>query len=145
MSANFPQNPAQSGTPGQPNYSQPQGVPNGQQAYGQAGYGQQAYGQAGYGQPGPAAYAAFPGFRGMSSKSKLAAGLLGIFLGALGVHNFYLGNTGKALAQLLISVLSFGFLSFVSAIWGFIEGILILTSKPGTEWHRDADGLELLD
>ena len=33
-------------------------------------------------------------------KSKVAAGLLAIFLGAFGVHNFYLGYTGKAVAQL---------------------------------------------
>ena len=32
------------------------------------------------------------------AKSKMAAGLLGIFLGGLGIHNFYLGYTGKALA-----------------------------------------------
>ena len=35
-----------------------------------------------------------------NGKSKIAAGLLGIFLGSLGVHNFYLGYTGKAIAQL---------------------------------------------
>jgi len=29
------------------------------------------------------------------NKSKLAAGLLAIFLGTLGVHNFYLGYTKK--------------------------------------------------
>ena len=63
------------------------------------------------------------------AKSKLAAGLLGIFLGSLGVHNFYLGYTGKAVAQLLISVLSCFTLSFASAIWGLIEGILILTGS----------------
>ncbi|MDR2524411.1 MAG: TM2 domain-containing protein [Candidatus Nomurabacteria bacterium] len=80
-----------------------------------------------------------------SEKSKLAAGLFGILLGVFGVHNFYLGNTGKAVAQLLISVLSFGFLSWVSALWGLIEGILILCSKPGTLWHRDATGAELQD
>ena len=51
---------------------------------------------------------------------------MGIFLGTLGVHNFYLGYTGKAVIQLLISVLSCFSLSFVSAIWGLIEGILIL-------------------
>ena len=62
-------------------------------------------------------------------KSKLAAGLLGIFLGSLGIHNFYLGYTGKAVAQLLISVLSCFFLSPISAIWGLIEGILILTGS----------------
>ncbi len=71
-----------------------------------------------------------------NSKSKIAAGLLGIFLGSLGVHNFYLGYTGKAIAQLLISLLSCGMLSFVSAIWGLIEGILILTGSINT----DADG-----
>ena len=63
------------------------------------------------------------------AKSKMAAGLLGIFLGAFGVHNFYLGYTGKAIAQLLITVLSCGFLAFASSIWGLIEGILILTGS----------------
>lgn len=63
------------------------------------------------------------------AKSKLTAGLLGIFLGSIGVHNFYLGNTGKAIAQLLISVLSCGTLAAASGIWGLIEGIMILTGK----------------
>lgn len=75
------------------------------------------------------------------SKSKLAAGLLGIFLGAIGVHNFYLGFTGKAVAQLLISVLSCGVLSPVSAIWGLIEGIFYLTGK----YNVDAKGIPLSD
>ena len=66
---------------------------------------------------------------GQGGKSKIAAGILGILLGALGVHNFYLGYTGKAIAQLLISVLSLGFLSPISGIWGLIEGILILTGS----------------
>ena len=63
------------------------------------------------------------------AKSKIAAGLLGIFLGCFGVHNFYLGYIGKAVAQLLITVLSCFTLSFASAIWGLIEGILILTGS----------------
>ena len=63
---------------------------------------------------------------GYNQKSKMAAGLLGIFLGSLGVHNFYLGNTGKAVAQLLISLLTCGFGAMVSSVWGLIEGILIL-------------------
>lgn len=74
-------------------------------------------------------------------KSKIAAGLLGIFLGGLGVHNFYLGYTGKALAQLLISLLSCGFLAFASSIWGLIEGIMILTGSIDT----DAQGNKLGD
>lgn len=64
---------------------------------------------------------------GYMQKSKLAAGLLGILIGALGIHNFYLGYTSKAVAQLLISVLSCGILAFASAIWGLVEGIMILT------------------
>jgi len=69
------------------------------------------------------------------AKSKLVAGLLGIFLGAFGVHNFYLGNTGKAVAQLLISVLSCFTLAIVSEIWGLIEGILILAGNIKTDGH----------
>ncbi len=80
-------------------------------------------------------------FNPTMQKSKIAAGLLGIFLGALGVHNFYLGYTGKAVAQLLISLLSCGILSFVSAIWGLIEGILILAGNI----DRDAMGVSLKD
>ena len=76
-----------------------------------------------------------------NAKSKLAAGLFGIFLGASGVHNFYLGFTGKAVAQLLITVLSCGILSPVSAIWGLIEGIMILSSND----YKDADGNTLRD
>ena len=74
-------------------------------------------------------------------KSKMAAGLLGIFLGAFGVHNFYLGYTGKAVAQLLISVLSCGFLAVASEIWGLVEGIQILTGSIKT----DAKGIPLKD
>ncbi|MBR3660298.1 MAG: TM2 domain-containing protein [Bacilli bacterium] len=76
-----------------------------------------------------------------NAKSKLAAGLFGIFLGCFGVHNFYLGYTGKAVAQLLITVLSCFFLSPISAIWGLIEGILILAGSIDT----DAEGHKLTD
>ena len=62
-------------------------------------------------------------------KSKLAGGLLGIFLGCFGIHNFYLGYNGKAVGQLLITVLSCGLLSPISAIWGLVEGICILTGS----------------
>ena len=83
------------------------------------------------------AVAVYPG----QQKSKLAAGLLGILVGALGIHNFYLGFTGNAIAQLLITVLSFGLLSFIPAIWGLIEGILILTGS----MIVDANGIPLAD
>lgn len=75
------------------------------------------------------------------AKSKIAGGLLGIFLGCFGVHNFYLGYTGKAVAQLLITILSCGVLSFASGLWGLIEGIMILTGNIAT----DAQGNPLVD
>ena len=71
----------------------------------------------------------------------MAAALFGIFLGAFGVHNFYLGYNGKAIAQLLITILSCGALAFVSAILGLIEGILILTGSITV----DANGNEFKD
>lgn len=78
---------------------------------------------------------------GTEQKSKLAAGLFGIFLGAFGVHRFYLGYVGIGLAQLLISVLSCFFLSPFIWIWGLIEGILILSGS----MNRDAKGNLLRD
>ena len=128
----YPQGYTQPGYPQgytQPGYPEGYTQPGYPESYPQRGY-PQAY-QQGYGQP-------------MSEqKSKLAAGLLGIFLGSLGIHNFYLGRTGVALAQLLISVVSLGILSPVSAIWGFIEGVMILV---GAEpFQRDAKGIPLRD
>jgi len=77
------------------------------------------------------------------AKSKLAAGLLGIFLGGLGIHNFYLGFTGKAVAQLLIGLLGSCLIigPFVSSVWGLIEGIMILCGKIKV----DAKGVPLKD
>ena len=79
----------------------------------------------------------------VGGKSKVVAGLLAIFLGTLGIHNFYLGYTGKAVAQLLISVLSCGILAIVSEIWALIEGIFYLTSHEG--YTTDAKGNALTD
>ncbi len=65
-------------------------------------------------------------------KSKMAAGLLGIFLGGWGIHNFYLGFTKKAIIQIIVSLCTCG----IGGIWGFIEGIMILCGSINT----DADG-----
>lgn len=75
------------------------------------------------------------------AKSKVAAGVLGILFGALGIHNFYLGYTGKAVAQLLITVLTCGWGSIFSGIWGLIEGILILTGSIAV----DGNGVPMKD
>ena len=74
-----------------------------------------------------------------SDKSKLAAGLLGLFLGGYGVHNFYLGNTKRAVIQLLLTIFTCG----LAGIWGFVEGILILTGASG--YQTDSSGRRLQD
>lgn len=84
-------------------------------------YGQPPYGQPPYGQP---------------QKSKLVAGLLGIFLGGFGVHNFYLGFTTRAVIQIVVSLVTCG----IGAWWGIIEGILILCGRYTTV---DANGVPL--
>lgn len=131
---------------GQPNaYGQTNayGQPN---AYGQTNaYGQSnAYGQTNaYGNPqaGYVPQAQTPAYFGESQKSRTTAGILGLLLGMFGVHNFYLGYTGKAVAQLLLTLLSCFLLSFIPAIWGMIEGIMLLAG--GIE--KDGNGLTLKD
>ena len=78
---------------------------------------------------------------GVEQKSKVAAGILGILLGCLGIHNFYLGFTGKAIAQLLITILTCGYGALITGIWGLIEGIMILTGGIS----RDSRGIPLKD
>ena len=84
------------------------------------------------------------GAQDLTLKSKMAAGLLGIFLGWLGVHRFYLGYTGIAVAQQvlgLLGVVTCGITTGAASIWGLIEGILILTGSI----NRDASGRPLRD
>ena len=95
-----------------------------------------------YGSPNPPYGASYQPPRPVSPpKSRLAAGL-GIFLGFLGIHRFYLGYTGIALTQLLLSVLSCFVFAPAIAIWGLVEGILILCNNYITV---DAHGQPLTD
>jgi hypothetical protein len=75
------------------------------------------------------------------SRSKIVTFLLAFFLGCFGVHNFYLGKTGLGIAQLLITVLTFGIGVLITGPWAFIEGILALVSSN----FRDGDGFALSD
>ena len=79
-----------------------------------------------------------------NTKSKLGAGLLAIFVGAFGVHNFYLGYNSKAIAQLLLTLVGWilcGLGPIAAVIWSFIEGIMILAGSI----DKDADGRPLKD
>lgn len=56
-------------------------------------------------------------------KSKIVAGVLGILLGGIGIHKFYLGQTGLGIIYLLFCWTG------IPAIVGFIEGIMYLCSN----------------
>ena len=60
-------------------------------------------------------------------KQLLVGVLLALFLGVFGVHNFYLGHTGRGVAQLLITVLTLGLGSIITGIWALIELIMMAT------------------
>ena len=70
---------------------------------------------------------------GPSSKDKVAAGLLAIFLGSLGIHKFYLGGKQQKTAGIIMLVISLvGSCAFfigpiVIGIIALIEGIVYLT------------------
>ena len=69
-------------------------------------------------------------------KQKLVAFLLAFFLGYLGIHNFYLGNKGKGIAQLILSITFVGLV--ISGPWALIEAIMIIAGSP-----TDANGIPL--
>lgn len=73
----------------------------------------------------------------LTQKSKFVAALLAFFVGCFGVHNFYLGYTGKAIAQLVMTVLVVTMP--ISAIWAFVEFILILVDNI----DKDVNGIPL--
>lgn len=85
----------------------------------------------------PQAGYAYQQDRMLSNRNKWIAGLLGVSLGFIGVHRFYLGFKGIGILQIVASVCTAGVLG---GIWGFVEGILCFFGV-----MRDIDGRELRD
>lgn len=80
---------------------------------------------------------------GYKIKKKYVAVLLGASLGALGIHNFYLGNQSKAIAQLLICLvgsLLFGLGAVAASVWALIETVQLLTE----DIDKDANGFKIM-
>jgi len=65
----------------------------------------------------------------------MTAAFLDILVGGFGIHRFYLGYTAIGIIQIIVTFCTFGF----GAIWGFVEGILILVDKI----RVDANGMPL--
>jgi TM2 domain-containing membrane protein YozV len=62
-----------------------------------------------------------------ANSKKIAAGICGILLGALGIHKFVLGYSTEGLIMLLASILTCGLVAPIMGIIGLIEGIIYLT------------------
>lgn len=108
-------------------------------------YGAAPYAQAGAMPPGTSLVALCQAGQLMSwngrplspsfANSKVAAGIIAIFLGQFGIHKFVLGYVGSGIAMLLITLISIplaavliGFFGIAAmSIIGLIEGILYLT------------------
>jgi TM2 domain-containing membrane protein YozV len=56
------------------------------------------------------------------ASKKLAAGILGILLGGLGIHRFILGDVTGGILRIVITVLTCG----VGSLIGLVEGIIYL-------------------
>lgn len=118
---------AQGSAQGQPYasnvYQQPWNSGAGQASSTDSGYQQQYY----YTQP----QQSYGGY--VRTKDHVAAGLLAIFLGSLGIHKFYLGyNTAGFImlgATILGSLFTLGLAGAVMGIVALIEGIIYLTKN----------------
>ena len=111
------------GAPQTPPHAGPGAVPPQQPYYGY----QQPYYHQPYSQPM------------VTTKDHVAAGLLAIFLGAFGIHKFYLGYNTAGFIMLAVTIIG-GVLTFSLASWviwviAIIEGILYLT-KSQTEFEQ---------
>lgn len=71
--------------------------------------------------PAPAAGDYTPG-----AKSRITAGILGILLGGIGVHKFYLNKVGLGVLYILFCW------TFVPSVIALIEGIIYLTQDDAT-------------
>ena len=68
-------------------------------------------------------------------KSKLVAVLLALFLGGIGIHDFYLGYTKNGIIKIVLTVCT----GFGGSIWALVDLIRLLTGSINT----DANGVEL--
>ena len=68
----------------------------------------------------------------VGKKSKVAAGLLGILLGGIGIHKFYIGASGAGYIMLVTWLFGWviaGIPTAIMSIIGIIEGIMYLTQS----------------
>lgn len=68
-------------------------------------------------------------------KSKLVAVLLALFLGSIGIHDFYLGYNKYGVIKIILTVCT----GVGGAIWALVDFIRVLTGS----LNADANGVKL--
>jgi TM2 domain-containing membrane protein YozV len=80
-------------------------------------------------QPMQAVNPSMTDWKALGGDKKIVAGILGIVLGAFGIHKFILGYTTEGIIMLAITLVSCGILGMVTSIIGIVEGIMYLTKS----------------
>jgi TM2 domain-containing membrane protein YozV len=81
--------------------------------------------------PPPSLHSA-PQAHNANAKDRVAYVLLAVFLGNLGIHNFFAGYTSRAVTQLLICLLTCGIGGIGTWIWAIVEAVTV---------EQDANGV----
>ena len=77
----------------------------------------------------------YPTHPDVPRKERIAAGLLAILLGSLGVHLFYLNRTGWGIAFLLVTLFSCGMGAALTVPLGIVQGVLYLVASD-SDFHQ---------
>ena len=80
----------------------------------------------------PPSFHSAPQPQNPNAKDRIVYVLLAIFIGNLGIHNFYAGYTSRAVTQLLICLLTCGIGGIATWIWAVIEAVTV---------EQDANGV----
>ena len=60
--------------------------------------------------------------------------LLSVVFGQLGIHNFYAGHNFRAICQLILTLISFGYLAWIIVPLNILEAIFVTTDGDGKEF-----------
>ncbi len=69
-------------------------------------------------------------------KSKVVAAVLAFFLGAYGIHEFYIGNVKRGIIYLLVTICTCGFGGIIIWILSLVEMVKYLQCKDDEEFNE---------
>ena len=82
----------------------------------------------------PPAFNSAPQAQNGNAKDRVVYVLLAVFLGNLGIHNFFAGYTSRAVTQLLICLLTCGIGGIATWIWAIVEACTVEQDAKGVRF-----------